>query len=42
MNHPKEYEESLKEIFPAALVPKDGQSTTLRFEEAPEAPEVEA
>ena len=42
MNHPKEYEESLKEIFPETLVPKDGQSTTLRFEEAPEAPEVEA
>ncbi|MBR5738859.1 MAG: ribonuclease Z [Lachnospiraceae bacterium] len=34
VNHPKEYEEELKELFPAVLVPKDGQCTTLRFEEA--------
>ena len=32
-NHPKEYEESLQEIFPGVLIPKDGQQTTLAFEE---------
>jgi len=36
VNHPKEYEEKLKEIFPAVLVPKDGQAATLRFEESSE------
>ena len=41
VNKPKEYEESLREIFPNAFIPKDGEHILLRFQDDPsgEAPQ---
>ena len=33
LNHPEEYEKDAQKIFPEAVLPKDGRSITLSFDE---------
>ena len=32
-NRPKDYQQAVDALFPGTVIPKDGQQTTLQFEE---------